>query len=247
MSRLRPFSFAIFLILLLGLPSPQPGFTAQGSDIHLLSPGEGSLVTSPIQLTAEIAPGSISMVRAVLIDRSGITLARQLLRVDQNPDEDTFGFKTLIPFDIPETTVEAMLTLSVLDEYYRPIALRSVIITLQSDGDPSFQMPRPDISWLMLTEPKPLLSYSGGEIQVGGTIIPLTQEPVVIELITSEWRVVGSSQLPVNQPNQPLEFDLSLPYSRIESLTNARLVLRQAADPYESDAVLDSLVITLLP
>jgi len=80
-----------------------------------------------------------------------------------------------------------------------------------------------------------------------GTVTPLTQEPVVIELITSEGRVVGSTQLPVAQPGQLFEVDLTLPYSRVKTSTNTRLIVRQAADPYQTDAILDSLLITLLP
>jgi len=247
MQPLRSLVFVIFLILLLSLNYPQPGLAEQGSDMQFLSPGEGSLVTSPIHLAAEITSNPVSMVRTVLVDRGGITLARQLLRVSQDVGGDPFQFTTLIPFDIPETSVEALLTVTAIDADYRPIVTRSVTVMLQSGGEPELQAQQPEVNWLDLTEPEPLQAFSGGEIHMKGTVTPLTQEPVVIELITSEGRVVGSTQLPVAQPGQLFEVDLTLPYSRVKTSTNTRLIVRQAADPYQTDAILDSLLITLLP
>jgi len=215
--------------------------------IEYLTPGDGSLVTSPINLTAEVQPEPKGMIRVELIDRKGFSLARKLMPLDKSIRMDCPNFVTQIPFEIPDEASEALLTLAKLDEFGRPVVLRSVIVTLQSSGEENLNSYQPQTTWIILENPKGLRTYSGGKIQVKGTLIPLSEKPIRFELMTKDKRLVGSSQIPVTQVGVPTVFDLNLYYSFINSLTNTQLLISQAADPYGVDAILDSLNIYLLP
>ena len=238
---------AILTLLLLCLISIQTGYAAQEPEIEFVSFGEGSVVTSPINLAAEVQPETMGMIRVEVIDRKGFSLARKLMPMEESIRMDIPNFVTQIPFEIPDEASEALLTLAKLDEFGRPVVLRSVIVTLQSSGEENLNSYQPQAPWIILENPKGLRTYSGGKIQVKGTLIPLSEKPIRFELMTKDKRLVGSSQIPVTQVGVPLVFDLNLYYSFINSLTNTRLSVSQAADPYGADAMLDSLNIYLLP
>lgn len=245
MSKLHTLLIAgIFLALAL-LPS-QSSAAAPAPAISLLSPSAGAVLASPIHLTAEIQPEADGSVRVALINSSGIPIARQLLRLEVVDSAPLF-FETELPFEIPTDTTEALLTLSLLDSYHRPQALRSALLTLTPDGNASLQGQAASEPWLTLTEPEPLATISGGQCRLQGIVIPQTGKPVIFELITDTGGVIGTAQLAVETPGEPADFDLTLYYDFITKARNVRLVVRQTADGYPTPVILDSLPLTVAP
>ena len=235
--------FTLFLGLAL-LP-PGTGTAENAPRIVWLTPGGGSRVVSPIQVSAEIQPEPDGLVRIELLDRQGQTISRQLLRLDADHNETLQAFTAALPFEIPGDEEGALLTLALLDAYYQPLALRSAEITLHSDGDtqitPSSQPP-----WLTITAPIPMETVSGGNLVVEGTITPITQKPIIFELTTEKGAVIGSKQLAVEEPGNAQSFKIPLTYTTTITRT-VRLVIRQTIDPYSANVILDSLPVILNP
>jgi len=240
--------FGIFLIFFLGinLLPPPSGLATPPALIGILSPGNGSMVLTPIELTAEIQPGGDGLVRVSLLDRQNNVLARQLIRTNKNIQTPS-KFSTHLSFEIPGESAPALLTIALQDEYHRPLSLRSVSLTLQSSGTVNIKASDIDASWLQMYRPLPHESFSGGGFRVDGRVTPLTQKPVIFELITDTGGVIGSSQLAVDTPGEPFDFSIPLSYAFITTQRNVRMVIRQTTDPYGMNVILDSLPLTLAP
>lgn len=246
MQKLRRYGILLIFFLVINLFSPQRGKASTPALINILNPGDGSAVTSPIELTAEIQASGDGLARVSLFDRQNTVLSRQLIQTDKN-NPSPFKFSTHLPFEITAESSPALLTLALQDEYHRPLALRSVFLTLQSDGTATITSPIKHTSWLEIDQPIAQETLSGGNFRVEGRVTPLTQKPVIFELITDTGGVIGSSQLAVEEPDTPIDFSIQLSYAFITSTRNVRMVVRQTADPFGADVILDSLPITLSP
>jgi hypothetical protein len=191
-------------------------------------------------------PGADGLVRLALTDKSNGTLSRQLLRVDAG-DDTPISFTTELSFELPGSDVEALLTLSTQDIYHRPLALRSVLLTLTASGEAQITSQQYTGPWLEITYPEPLDIITGGQFTIQGAVTPVTDNPVIFELITDSGGVIGSAQLAVTQPGQTFTFEQLISYAYITTIRDVRLVVRQTLDGYGTNVVLDSLLLALLP
>lgn len=212
----------------------------------LTSPGDDSLVTSPIEVSAELRLPENYLIRVSLTDRSGNVISRQLLRLDTS--ENTLSnFSTDLPFEITRDTSEGLLSITLLDVYNRPVALRSATITLLSSGEPRIEPPSQDSGWLTITEPQPGEEFSGGEVRVNGTVTPLVERPIFFELNTGSGGQIGTRQLPVITAGETFSFDVSIPFGFITERRDVRLIIRQSETKFGQDIILDSVPIFLSP
>lgn len=234
------------LILTLSLALPHSSMARPAPGITIRSPGDSSTVTSPIAVSAEMVPGADGLIRLVLTDERNNTLSRQLLRIDSDVD-GPIPFKTALPFELPGPDTEALLTLSTQDIYHRPLALRSVLLTLTTSGEAQINRPPSAAPWLEITFPEPLDIITGGQFTILGTVTPVTDNPVIFELITDSGGVIGSAQLAVTEPGQAVTFEQPISYGYIKKIRDVRLVMRQTLDGYGTNVVLDSLLLALLP
>lgn len=243
----RHFGLVIIFILALSLQPPQMGSALPSPSITELSPGEGSIVTSPIHVNARIQPGQDDLVRVTLLNRDNTVIARQLIKLNAPHDGRQIPFSTTLAFEIPNEHTQALLTLETQDRYHRPNSLRGVLLTLASNGEAVIQGQPAPSTWLTITSPKEGDSFKGGRFTVEGIITPPTANPVNFELITDSGGVIGTSQLAVDEPGITFQFNISVAYSFITSRRDVRLIVRQTVDPYGSNIVLDSLPISLSP
>jgi hypothetical protein len=242
----RRFFPLIAFILIFCLFSPQKSIAQSASSITLLSPGEDSLVTSPIFVTAEVYPGADKLIRVTLIDQQNNLLARQLLHV--TPSEgNPIQFNTDLAFEIAGESTQALLTISTQDKHHRPKSLRSVVLNLQTDDPAKIQPYNFTDHWLTITEPPSLATRSGGQFLVSGRIVPPNNNPVMFDLMTESGGVVGTSQLDVQTPGEAFDFEVLLSYDFITEAHEVRLIIRQRLNEFSSDAILDSMPIVLLP
>lgn len=239
---------AIFALLIaLILLSPGMGTAQDAPHITQLSPGDGSQVVSPIPVSVEVLPVPGGLVRLELLNSQGQALSRQLLRLDTDPSKTLQAFTTNLPFEIPGDEQTALLTLSLLDIYNRPVALRSAQITLRAGGEASIQPHQEDVPWVTLSEPQPLDSVSGGALTVVGTVTPFTESPIFLVLLDETGRAIGSRQLLVVRPGLPFDFETTLVYTYIQTFTDARLVVLQKHNTFDATAILDSIAIGVAP
>ena len=246
---LNKFHFGMILILMLALSllSPQGGTALQSPRITILSLGEGSVITSPINLSAEIHPDPCGLIRVTLTSRNGDLLARQLLVLDADKGTAPILFETNLAFEIPSDSTEALLTLAIQDFAYRTISLRAVLVSLTSDGEAALQPMLTKNPWLIIEQPHPSNTIDGGQVLITGSVMPVSDNPIIFEMIDDTSRVIGSSQLSVETPDHILNFEVPLYYTYITKLTDVRLVVQQRIYPYNEIAILDSLQLSVTP
>ncbi len=236
-----------FLLLALSLALPQTGLALTPASISILEPGEGSVVTSSIHISAEVEPGGDNLIRVTLIAIKDNLLARKLLKVNPVDNETPIHFETNLAYEIPTETTTALLTIATQDEYHRPQSLRSITLTLKTDGQASIKPQTSTDPWLVIDEPAPLETLGGGQVTVSGTITPVNDNPVRLELIKYNGAVIGSTQLLVMEPGESFDFEVVLPYAYVTTTTDIRLIIRQTAEEFASNKILDSIQISLTP
>jgi hypothetical protein len=246
MSHKRHTVFVLIFIAALSLFMPGAASAAPSRTMAIRTPGSGSIVTAPIPISAIVQPGADGLIRLTLIDKDNNTLDRQLLRVDTG-NETELAFETNLAFEIPYRTMEALLTLATQDDYHRPLALRSVLVTLRTSGEAQVNPNADDETWLEISYPEEQEIISGGKFTVLGSVTPVTQNPINFELITDTGGVIGTAQLAVKQAGERFSFDLPLTYDFISSVRDVRLVIRQTMEGYAANVILDSIPLALAP
>jgi hypothetical protein len=246
MSIKRHIVLFLLLLLLLNFLSPKSGSASTMPAIILNSPGDDSLVASPIEVSAELRAQEDYLVRVSLTDRSGAVIARKLLRLASSGSMLS-NFSADLPFEIPGDTSEGLLSISLLDANNRPVALRSASITLLSIGESRIEPPSQNTGWLTITQPQSGEDLSGGEVRVTGMVTPLVERPVFFELITDSGGQIGTRQLPVISAGEAFSFDVSIPYGFITETRDVRLVIRQSENKFGQTIILDSVPILLSP
>ena len=237
----------ILAITLMACLVPQASTSASSTPfISIVTPGDGSVLTSPIHLIAELNQEVGSLVRITLVNDNNLTISRQLLRIDKGEDGST-RLETDLIFEIPTETTEALLTVSTLDDNHRLQSLRSVTLKLASKGQSTIQAHIADEPWLVIDEPKPMETIVGGQMTVSGTINPVNGNPIRFDLLKPSGAVVGTIQLLVTNPAETINFNIMLHYAFITETTDIRLVIRQLSDDFATDAILDSVPIYLVP
>jgi len=245
LKRVRPALILLFLFYL-GLQASITGRAQPDQKINILTPGEGSVVTAPIDLRAMVHPGGDGLIRVTLIDRQGNLLARQLLRLNPS-DAEIIPFTTSVAFEIPFDSTPALLTIATQDDAHRPLTLRSVQLTLQRTGEEIIEIQAPNDPWLSITNPKSGEIITQSPLVVSGTVIPVNSRPIVFELVSESGGVIISKQLPVSQPGVALDFEVPIIFTPSPAAHDMLLVIRQTAQDYHADIILDSLPLILSP
>ena len=185
----------------------------------------------------------IQLVRVTLFDPNGTLLARQLLTSDQI-DEQFTGLTFSIVFDIPQVESPALLTVDTLDSNFQTQQTRSVLLSLMSNGEANL-LPKDDVEdWVTILSIEAIEDSNGNQIQITGSLIPITDKPVHFELTTETGLVIGSKQLAVQNPGITTNYSISIPYQAVTS--DSRLVVRQKIDPYKVNIILDSFMLVQL-
>ncbi len=230
------------LLLPLLLLTPAGSIATPQPAIHIQTPGQGSIVTSPIAIHAEITPDGNNLFRITLVDVENTLLSRQVFPINKPLTLDI-----LLAFEIPGESTNARLILSLYDEYKRPESIRSVDLILQKNGEAILQTQPNPTPWLTLKHPLPLEHLEGGVVLVEGSINPPNSNPVIFELITETSGVISTALLYVPDANTNFDFELEIPYSYIHHKQKVLLIARQTGQNIPGDVILDSWEIMLSP
>ena len=242
MHHCRRLMLTLGLFFLLSLPaSAQPV-----QPITILMPGDSSLVTAPIEVSALIIPGEDGLIRLTLVDRNQNLLARMLHRVEM-PGDGAIEFSAMLAFEIPAETSAAILTIATQDQAHRPLALRSINLTLAGSGEDVITSVSSIQPWLTLNEPQPGAVISASPMLITGTVIPVNSNPIVFELLTERGGAIVSKQLAVEMPGHAIAFEIPLIYPPVTEWRDMRLIVRQSTGLAGVDAILDSLPVIITP
>jgi hypothetical protein len=228
-------------------PSETPTPDIPLADIQIYTPGPLSKIISPLRVRAFLAPGARGRILVELLGEDGRLLVRQLRSFNTLPGRKIILFEEL-DFEIAAVAEAGRLVLSTRDRFDRITHLASVDVILLSAGEEDINPAGDLLAPITVEDPKPDTLIQGGELQVSGRARPNSSQALVIELIDSEGRVLGSRQVdPLNGPSgthQP--FNTTLPYN-VSSPTRALLVVRERGDRILGTTQLTSLEVLLSP
>lgn len=236
------------------LPSPTPTFAPGFTDfaqIQFIAPGPMSSLISPFNLQLLLISGESQLVRVELIGEDGRILYRSLERVTRDPSGGVYrNFE--IPFEIRAVSERGYIRISSKDDRGRVQMLNTMPVLLYSVGEsqtnPVGNMMYERVAYDDIEDGD---EVSGGVLNLKGRFWPYNDQPVFLEMVTSEKKVVASRMLDF-QGVDTEPFETTLPY-KVTEPTLVRLSIHQdsldlTADPDLKQYIyVHTLELTLYP
>jgi hypothetical protein len=202
--------------------TPQP-YIPQ-AQIQFLSPGPMSKFISPVQMQLMVIAGESDKIQIDLFGEDGRLLGRKVDHVNRHLSGVYAVYK--IPFEIRAAAEKGLLQISSRDKEGRMQALNSVPIVLLSAGVTETTPPGNIVyERAVFYTPHDEDSVSGGELVVKGRFWPFNTEPVFLELVLPDGKILAVRVLNM-EGLDPQEFSTTLPY-KVSEPTLARLSIRQ--------------------
>ena len=216
-------------------PTFEPGFT-EFAQIRFISPGPMSSLVSPINLQALLVSGESQLMRIELIGEDGRILYRSLERVTRVPSGGVYrSFE--IPFEIRAVSERGYIRISTRDDHGRIQALNTMPVLLYSIGEtqitPIGNMMYERVMYEGLEDGDEVF---GGVVNLKGRFWPVNTQPVFLEMITAEGKVISSRMLTFKGVDTEA-FETTLPY-KVTEPTLVRLSIHQDNLDLESDQYL---------
>lgn len=230
------------------LPLTTPAIGIPLGVIQIQAPAEASRVTSPFRLRAQLQPGPNGVVRIELLGEDGRLLMREV-KVYRPPPDTPLTLGLEVRFGITAVAEAGRLVISIEDEYNRTMALASVNLILLSVGEPDLNLGGETLERIVIEQPKPDAFIQGGKVYVSGLARPRTDQPLVIELRTSDNRIVGIQHLVHLIPAADgaySTFAAEVPY-QVSAPTRVRLMVWERGGHIAGMAHLSSLEVMLSP
>ncbi len=209
------------------IPSPTPTLAAGFSDyakIHFVSPGPMSSLTSPFILNAIIAAGESEKIQVDLLGEDGRVLQRFIQKLTPNPLGIFQRFE--FDFEIRAVSEAGYIRISTKDDYGRMEALNTMPVLLYSVGTTVINPPGNLIYERVAMDGfKEKTNFYAGQVSLKGRIWPYNDEPVVVDLVTQDGKIISTRILAING-NDTQPFETNLPYA-VSEPTLARLTFRQ--------------------
>lgn len=232
--------------------SPTPSDALVPADIPLaviqiIDPGIASQVTSPIQLITLLNAGPKGVVRIELFGEDGRLLMREV-NVDAENRNKVVSLARQVQFQISATSEAGRLQVSVEDESSRNLAVASVDLILLSTGESDLSPPGDNAENIVIDAPEANTLIQGGIVRVSGRARLRSEQPLRIELQTSDGRIVGARQVAVTPiPGSRYgSFMVDVPFT-ISEPSKVRLVVWEPGDRIPGIVHLSSLEIMLSP
>lgn len=215
--------------------------------VKIYSPASLSRLISPIQVYAAALAGANGNAILELLGEDGRQLYHEVIHFDVSPGTRV-GFERKIPFSIMNVAEDGLLRVFTVDESGRISSLGSSQVVLLSVGEEeSFTNLKPREPFL-LASPKTNDVLSGGKVEVRGVMSYVTQNPILIELVDANGKILAS-----DLTNQILEgdtyrvpFQSTLSY-QIDAPVWVRLILHERDLKRNVDLAVSSLLIKLTP
>lgn len=209
------------------LPSPTPTFAAgftEFAQIHFVSPGPLSSLTSPFVLQTILVAGESEVVQVDLLGEDGRVLYRELKKLTRNPAGTFQRFE--ISFEIRAVSEAGYIRISTKDDFGRIQALNTMPVLLYSVGTTQVNPPGNTIYERVTVEGlKEKAEYTGGEVYLSGRLWPFNDQPVFVDIALQDGRPLSSRMLAFNG-TETQSFETTLPY-KVTEPTVARLSFRQ--------------------
>ena len=218
--------------------------------MHITKPGLYSKIISPYRMEAMVLPGADGLVSVRLVGEDGRLIINQLLDYSYNGSASVW-IAPYLEFESSAAAELARLEVGTQDMFGRRISLSTVDLILMSVGKNQVNDSAILYEPYLIRYPDNEQVVAGGEVWVAGLADPVSSSPLVLELIDEAGNVLGSRQIPIEEPSGDLShtpFGVGIPYVLEEDITPVRLILRQESDGRIPGTVaLSSIELTLIP
>jgi hypothetical protein len=171
--------------------TPPPPFEIPYADIQFINPGALSKVISPIELHIFLLPGDTGRARVELFGENGRLMYRKLFVFNNQQGVQT-NLRAEIDFEINGVAETATFVVSVDDAYGRIKTLAAQEVILLSIGDTDINPPGDLLEPIVIQEPTPKVLVQGGALIVSGLVRTATDQPLLVELVATDGRVIGN-------------------------------------------------------
>lgn len=217
------------------------------ANLQIQSPGQGSIVTSPFTLTASIITGLEALVHVELLGEDGRLLLRDV-QTYQSAEEGGIELSSEISYGTNSDSESGRLQISLHDENGMLVDLTSVDLILLSNGEQDLHEPPDQFENIVIDSPRENTLIQGGMMRVSGLVRPRSNQPLMIELLTSDGRIVGTRQVAVvpSPGSMYASFEIDVPY-HVEAAEHVRLKVWEPGSFITGIVDLSSLEVILSP
>ncbi|PKN86562.1 MAG: hypothetical protein CVU46_07410 [Chloroflexi bacterium HGW-Chloroflexi-8] len=230
-------------------PSITPSPTPPLAFFRINNLGMYSKVISPVRPEAIVSPGEDGLIHVELIDETTKTIQKEVFDYSNYAGRH-FGISPEIDFTLDSVSESARLIITSFDRYERIMWLTSVDLVLLSIGKNQITAPTDFTEPYIIRLPKENDEIQGGMLQVTGLARILNSNPIILECVDSQGKIITSTQIELHASIEGMShipFSEFLPYQVSES-TNVRLTIRQESNNRIPGTIsLFSYEITLLP
>jgi hypothetical protein len=213
----------------------------------ILEPGSGSRLVSPIHVAGLADPTfeQTLVVRVILADDTVLLVEPTTIQAD-------IGQRGPFAVDLPvSVSVEQPAFIQVYDISPRDGAiahLSTVGVTLLPSGQATVVPVTPKPERIVITQPTPNATVSGGVAHVEGWALASFEQTLVVDVLDAEGRVVGTQPLIVQAPDfgQPGPFSADVPYT-VSAEGSGRIVVRDPSVAFLGDVHRASVTVILKP
>ena len=180
--------------------TPTPDYTATPippdeipfAAVQIIHPSHHSKVVSPIELYTFVAPGGDGRIRVELTGEDGRLLYRQVFLYTDTPAGARVNLKTSVAFEIASVAETGRLSVSVNDEHEQLKSLSSVDLVLLADGHAELNPSGDLLENIFIQQPMIKSLIQGDSIRVTGLARTGDNQPLLVELVAADGRVIGS-------------------------------------------------------
>lgn len=236
-------------------PTPQPtrSTTRQSpaevpfAVIQILNPGPTSRLVSPFLVKAVVRVEPEDTVLIELLGEDGRLLLREVRTYSvERRQQITLGVE--VDFEIAAVAEVGRLQISVIDEFNRLVSVNSTDLILLSLGKADVNPPNDLLENIIINAPEERMLIQGGSIRVAGLARLRTDQPLLIELETTDGKIVGTRQAGVTpEPGSTHgSYAIDVPY-QVNSPTETRLKIWVPGDRIPGIIYLSSVEVLLSP
>ncbi len=205
-------------------PSPASPVIIPEADIQIIRPGPLSKIVSPTTLFMYVIPGAERRAQVELWGEDGHLIYRKIftfnsINLHTSVLKD-FGFETA---GVAET---GRLVVQTQDDYGRVMALASVDLILLAEGEADINLAHDVLAPIVIQQPEAEVLIQGGTLTVSGLVRTTGEQPLLVELIATDGRVVGSRLAGVTptQTGEHHPFSVEIPY-QVDAPTWVRVTI----------------------
>jgi hypothetical protein len=173
-------------------PTPEPPDEIPFAAVQIIRPSALSKVSSPIELYTFLQPGDDGRIRVELTGEDGRLLYRQVFVYTETPPGARVKLNASLDFEIIAVAETARLSVSIYDEHERLKALSTVDLVLLREGESEFNQPGDTMENIYIQQPRIKSLVQGDSVLVSGLARTGDNEPLRVELIAADGRVVGT-------------------------------------------------------